>query len=352
MNTDITADDLEEAAVHGLLEGLGNPYTKYLDANRYELAHQDLYSQYEGIGAAVDIVDGQLTLTKIFADSPSDHAGLRIGDVILGANGTSLSGLTAAQAVMHIRGPENTPVKLLVERPGNLYQLAITVIRDFVEQPSVDWSEITIGHDTIVYIKISEFLDNTAEKLETVLHETLSEGHKGIILDVRGNPGGLLNSTVEVASQFLEEGLVMYHIDAHGKKMEFPIVSGGLALQLPLVVLANEFSASGSEVLVGAIQDHDRATVIGRQTFGKGSVNELRKLSDGSGLYLTAALWYTPSGRPIEGLGLMPDVEVLNERLIIGTGANFKFHTVDHQLEVALDLLQDELFMDNSSSRH
>ena len=350
MDSDITADDLEEAAVHGLLRGLGNPYTKYLDSNRYELEHQDLYSQYEGIGAAVDIADGQLTLTQVFTDSPSDHAGLEIGDVILEANGISLSGLTAAQSVLHIRGPENTPVELLVKRPENPHQQVVTVIRAFVEQPSVDWSEVVIGQDTIVYIKISEFLDNTGEKLESVLHETLAEGYKGIILDLRGNPGGLLNSTVEVASHFLEQGLVMYHIDTHGNKIEFPIVSGGLALQLPLVVLANEFSASGSEVLVGAIQDYDRATVIGRQTFGKGSVNELRKLSDGSGLYLTAALWYTPSGRPIEGVGLKPDVEVFNERLIIRTGANFKFQIVDRQLQVALDHLRNELSVSNSSS--
>ena len=132
LDSDITAHDLEEAAVHGLLRGLGNPYTKYVDSNRYELEHQDLYSQYEGIGAAVDIADGQLTVTQVFADSPSDRAGLEISDVILQANGISLSGLTAAQAVLHIRGPENTPVKLLVERPGNPHQKVVSIILSLI----------------------------------------------------------------------------------------------------------------------------------------------------------------------------------------------------------------------------
>ncbi|MBI4203207.1 MAG: S41 family peptidase [Chloroflexi bacterium] len=336
----VTPQQLQEGAIRGMLRAIGNPYTAYLNPSSFILEEQNLHSTFEGIGAWVDLVDGKLTIVALIPDSPAEEAGIMEGDVLLQSDSTPLEGLTRTEAVLLIRGPRGTPVDLLVQRSGVAEPLLITVIRDTVEQPSVLWQPVTTD---IVYLQITDFLDNTGERLKEALLEVQEQGYKGLVLDLRGNPGGLLSSTVTVASQFLEDGLVLYHIDAKDKRKEFAVQRGGVALDLSLVVLANGSSASGSEVLVGALQDHERAIFVGTRTFGKGSVNELRRLADGSGLYITSALWYTPSGRLIEGVGLEPDVEVLNERVLIrNQRGQLAERILDRQLEYAVAMLEAE----------
>lgn len=337
----VTAQQEQEGAIRGMLTALGNPYTRYVDPEGYTLEEQDLHSNFEGIGAWVNLLDGQLTIVGLIADSPAGKVGIKEGDVILKADGKSLEGLSVTEAVLLIRGPHGTPVTLSVQSPGDAEPHDVKVVRETVEQPSVVWQPV---NDDIAILNISEFMDNTDERVRDALKEIQAKGYKGLVLDLRHNPGGLLDTTVNVASQFLTEGLVLYHIDSKGVRKDFPVRSGGVAPDLPLVVLANGASASGSEVLTGALQDHKRAVFVGTQTYGKGSVNELRKLEDGSGLYITAALWYTPDGRLIEGQGLTPDIEVFNERVIArGPDGQLGVTVADRQLERAVRLLLDEI---------
>jgi len=337
----VTQEQIQQGGIRGMLAALGNPYTTYLDPSRYTLEEQNLHSNFEGIGAWVDLADGQLTIVGLIPNTPAEKVGIKEGDVVLEADGRPLEGMTVIEAVLLIRGPRGTPVTLSVQSPGDSEPHTVTVVRESVEQPSVVWEGLT---DDIARMHISEFLDNTDDRVTEALKEIQAKGYKGLVLDLRNNPGGLLDTTVNVASQFLKDGLVLYHIDAKGKRRDFPVERGGVARDLPLVILADRSSASGSEVLTGALQDHQRAVFIGTRTFGKGSVNELRKLDDGSGLYITAALWYTPSGRLIEGEGLEPTVEVFNEQFIArGPDGRLVMQVVDRQLEKAIDILQAKI---------
>jgi carboxyl-terminal processing protease len=219
---------------------------------------------------------------------------------------------------------------LLVRHLGELAPVEITIVRGVITLQSV---YSNIRDDGIGYIALQSFTNNTNESLTEILKEMKQQGVSGIILDVRNNPGGLVSTTVDVASQFLEEGLVMFEVDGVGKRTDRPVRGDALLPDIPLVVLVNSLSGSGSEVLAGALQDHGRALLVGTTTYGKGSVNLLRRLSDGGGLYFTLARWHTPNGRLIEGDGLEPDVQV----------AGIPGPDGDPQAEKALELLQEQI---------
>ncbi|MFC1935748.1 S41 family peptidase [Chloroflexota bacterium] len=333
-DANVNLRQLQEEAIRGMVDALGNPYTSYLPPAYYELESRSFHSNFEGIGAYVAMSNGQLTIVAPIPDTPAERAGILAGDVILEVDGTSMTGLSLAEATLRIRGPRGTPVDLLVLHLNQQEPETITIIRDVVQQQSVHWRPLDEG---IAYLRIWQFLDETDERVEEALQEIASQGFDGLVLDVRHNPGGLLTTTIAVASQFLKEGLVLYYVDGQGKRTDAKVREGGLATEIPLVVLTDLGSASGSEVLAGALQDHQRATVIGTMTFGKGSVNELRRLADGSGLYLTTALWYTPEGRLIEGEGLEPDIFVpMDLRVNLGSPS-------DLQLSAAVDYLQAQV---------
>ena len=203
----------------------------------------------------------------------------------------------------------------------------MTIIRDVVKVTSVKL-RMLVGR--IAHLRITSFSETTHQEVATALEKVKDFDARGIILDVRNNPGGLLSAVVVVTSHFIDDGLVLYEVDGRGKRRDWPVRSGGLATDIPLVLLMNEFSASGSEVLAGALMDNQRATVIGVNTFGKGSVNTLRQLSDGSGLYFTIARWYTPNGTLIEGEGLEPDIVVTQP----------EDGTEDLQLDKAIEVLE------------
>jgi carboxyl-terminal processing protease len=304
-NDQVDTEALAQGAVKGMAEALGDPYTAYLDAESYQLSMGDLSGSFEGIGAYVSVKDEKLIVAPI-ADSPADKAGIRAGDIILEIDGQSTEDLSLAEAVLLVRGPEGTKVALLVLHEGETEPELIEIVRAVIEVPSV----IFEMRDEIAYIAITNFSERTAGELSLVMTDMAQQGAEGIIIDLRGNLGGTLNSAVDVTSFFLREGVVVEVVDNEGHRDVYSVKPGGVTTDLPMVVLVDEYSASGSEVVVGALQDYGRATIAGTKTFGKGSVNVLHQLSDGSGLYVTIGRWFTPEGRLIEGEGLYPDYEL------------------------------------------
>ncbi len=309
----LDASALRQGAIEGILEALDDPYTSYLDAESQQLGLSTLEGEFEGIGAHVTIRDEQLTIITPIADSPADKAGIRAGDVILEIDGVSTAEMSLAEAVLKIRGPEETSVRLLILYKGlgqtvKEYELMeeIEVVRAKIELPSI---YLEMKGD-IAYISIAYFSERTDEELSPVLESIVDKEARGIILDLRHNSGGLLPIVIDVASHFLKEGVVVNVVDSQGEQTALEVKRMEVTTDLPMVVLVDSFTASGGEVLTGALQDYGRATIAGNKTFGKGSVNVLRQLKDGSALYITTARWLTPGGRLIEGEGIEPDYEL------------------------------------------
>ena len=321
-------ETLSAGAIRGMLDALDDPYASYLDPRQYSIESQDFRGGFSGIGAQVTIRDGQITIVGPIPDTPADAAGMRPGDIILEIDGVSTEGYSLLDAVTQIRGPEGEPVELVVQRATTGETATLTIIRDIVQIKSVSIRMLVGG---IAHVRITTFTETTARELAEALDQAKEFEAKGLILDVRNNPGGILSSVVNTTSQFIKDGLVLYEIDGQGNRRDWRVKSGGKATDIPLVLLINEFSASGSEVLAGAVMDNDRGTVLGVKTFGKGSVNTLRNLSDGSGIYFTIARWYTPKGTLIEGQGLEPNIEVLNPE----DGSE------DIQLDRAIEILEE-----------
>ncbi len=299
----LDASTLSQAAIKGMVEALDDPYTSYLDAPTYRLSESDLEGKFDGIGAYVGIREGQLTIIAPVPDSPAAKAGIKAGDIILKIDDSSASEMSLEEAVLHIRGPKGTSVKLLTLHESEAEPEEIEIVRAEIKLTSVHFEM----RENIAYINIAHFNAKTNDELSTVLENIPPETATGMILDLRSNPGGLLDVVVDVASHFLKEGVVVSVVDNQGKQSSLPAKPQGVTTELPLVVLTDNYSASGSEVLAGALQDYGRAAIAGTRTFGKGSVNKLYQLKDGSGLYITIARWLTPNGRLIEGKGIEPD---------------------------------------------
>ncbi len=297
---------LSQGAIEGMVKALDDPYTAYLTPQTYQMSLSDLEGKFEGIGAYVGVKDEQLIVIAPIADSPAAKAGIRSGDVILRIDDDLASEMSLQEAVLRIRGPKGTSVRLLILHQDVAEPEEIEIVRAEIELRSV---RLEMRGD-IAYINISHFSERTNEELSPVLESITREGATGIVLDLRSNPGGLLEAVVDVASRFLREGIVVHTVDNQGKRTSLSVESGWVITDLPLVVLTDNYSASGSEVLAGALQDYARATIAGIKTYGKGSVNTLHRLKDGSGLYITTARWLTPNGRLIEGEGIEPDYKL------------------------------------------
>ena len=309
----LSATEMERAGIEGLLEYLDDPYTSYLDPERYAAFNLSLegdHPDFEGIGASVTEVDGQFVVLGPLPGSPAFDAGLMPGDILVSVDGRPIEGLTLDETVTLIRGPKGTEVVLGVSRAGISRPVEIPIVRDTISVSSVH-SQILPGG--FGYIRLSSFDAESGADLRSAIADLRGLDARGLVLDLRNNGGGLVTAAVSVASEFVEEGEVIRWVDANGDETVEHVTGEGTAYDLPLVVLVNGFSASASEVVSGALQDHGRARIVGTRTFGKGAVNLLRDLESGAGLNITIARWLTPDGRTIEGEGIEPDVRVGRE---------------------------------------
>jgi carboxyl-terminal processing protease len=306
---------LQRGAVDGLIESLGDPHTVYISPEDFAVGIDIISGAFEGIGAQVDQdpVTGEIVIVAPFRDSPAEKAGILPGDVLVSVNGESAEGWSVADAVKKIRGPQGSDVTLVV-RHEDAVEEEVVIERATIEIPTVFVDNVTDQEgnavDNLAYLEIQQFTEQTAGDLSGELARIVDAGYEGLILDLRRNPGGGLDATVDVADMFLDDGVIITQVDRDGRETVYEANPGHEAGDLPVVMLVGPGSASGSEVLAAALRDHGRATLIGEKTFGKGSVNHIRQLSNGGALYVTIARWRTPNGELIEGVGLEPDVSV------------------------------------------
>ena len=342
VNPDAVTDRaLQQGSIQGIIDELGDPHTIYISPEAYQSGFDLISGTFEGIGATVDQdpVTGEIIIVTPFRGSPAEDAGIRPGDAILAVDGESTEGWSVQDAVSQIRGPDGTTVTLTVRHTDRETE-DISIERGTIVVPTVFFEEVLDENGDLVpdlaYIEIQQFTERTAGDLREALQQVEDGGYSGLILDLRLNPGGGLDATVQVTSMFLDGGLVLTQIDRNGIETPYEARAGGEATEIPIVILVGPNTASGSEVLAGALKDHGRAQLVGDQTFGKGSVNHLRDLSNGGALYVTIARWLTPNGDLIEGVGLTPDVQVdtTDDELQTGSGP---------QLFAAIDLLEQQL---------
>lgn len=332
---EVTDEELEAGLYKGLMESLGDPYSEYYTAEEFNELMTQSSGVYYGIGAYVSM-DSEYNLPKIsgvFKNSPAQEAGLRSNDLIYMVDGEITSGKTLSEVVSLIKGEENTKVLLTIVRDGE--QLEKSVTRRQVESPTVD-SEML--DDGMGYIRLEEFDDVTTNQFLEAMEELNGQGMKGLILDLRGNPGGNLATVVQIAQNMLPEGIIVYTEDKEQHRSTYRS-KGDKQLGIPLVVLVDMNSASASEILAGAIQDYGIGTLVGTKTFGKGIVQSVIPLKDGSAIKITVSAYYTPKGRNIHKIGIEPDVVCEFDSKLYYDAEN----PIDNQLEKAKEILKGKM---------
>jgi len=325
---------LMRGAIRGMMDAVGDTQTFYMDPIVYETATSQLSGEYEGIGAYVETDAEYLTIISPIEGSPAEAAGLKPGDQIIAIDGVDMTGTSPEEARQKVLGPAGTEVKLTVARAGEEEPLEFVITRAKITIASVTGKML---ENNIAYVDINQFGEKTTSELDAVLDELLAQNPQGIILDLRNNPGGYLHTSVEVTSVFIEDGVILYEQYGDGNRDQYTALGNGRATDLPIVVLVNEGSASASEILAGALQDYDRAPLVGVVTYGKGSVQQLMPLSGDQGAArVTIARWLTPDERLIDGIGLTPDfiIELTDDDL-----ANERDPQLDKAIEVLLGLI-------------
>jgi len=325
---------LEEGVYRGALSGLGDPYTCYYTAEELNKLMEQTSGIYYGIGAYVSLDETGLypMITQPIAGSPAEEADLRPGDIIYEINGESTYGKNLDSAVAMIKGKEGTEVELTIVRSTETDYLHVTLVRRLVEAPTVEFEML---EDGMAYIQITEFSDVTVPQFADALAGARASDMKGLILDLRANPGGSLTAVVDVAKMLLPEGLVVYTEDKYGHRDEYKC-DGKREFDKPLVGLVDGNSASASEVLAGAIKDYELGVLVGTKTFGKGIVQKVYSLSDGSAVKMTVSSYYSPKGINIHGTGIEPDKECKFD-----AEAYYAEESVDNQLEYAKEVLKE-----------
>jgi len=313
----IDRETLYQAAINGMLETLSDSGTYYVDP--ITIATGEGFSgTFEGIGATVsEGENGEIVIVAPIPNTPAERAGIRSGDVVLEVDGESTEGWTQEKAVLRIRGPKGSTVTLKVRHSDGTEEV-LEIVRDEIEVQSIETTppggvlEDGEGNliEDVAYIHIREFAQPTLEQFRQAVQDAIDAGKRGIIIDVRNNPGGLLVTTIEMADEFLDEGVILSERERDGSESSHEAESGGLATDIPVVIIQNRFSASGAEVFAAALQENGRATVVGETSFGKGTVNIAQDLPDGGQVYVTIAQWLTPNGTVIDGVGVRPDVPV------------------------------------------
>jgi carboxyl-terminal processing protease len=310
---EVTDAELFEMAVKGMLTNL-DPHSAYLTDDDYENLQESTDGQFTGLGIEIGYRGGFIAIVTPIDGSPAIEAGLQAGDVILKIDGTSTQGMSTSESSTYMRGAKGTEVTLEIGRAGESQPFDVVVTRGVIEVPSVRTRELDDGYWVI---RVSRFQRDSGAEVTAALESALSEGEvRGIVLDVRNNPGGVMNASVEMAGNFLDGGLVVYTQGRHPDSVNtFNAEAGEVIPGVPLVVLVNGGSASASEIVAGALQDRGRGVIMGTQSFGKGSVQTVLPVSESKALKLTTSLYYTPSGRSIQQDGIVPDVVVERARL-------------------------------------
>lgn len=310
-------------AIQGLIGSLKDPYTVFFTPKEAKDFQNEIQGTFEGIGAEIGIKKNQLVVIAPLPASPAEKAGLVAGDAILTIDGSDSSTLTLDEAVRHIRGKEGTTVKLEVVKNGAKEPTTISIVRSAITIQSVV-TKFLDNH--LARIDLSYFGPNTAKDFQSAVNDAVVRGAKGVLLDLRSNPGGYLDAAVEVASHFLaKDAVVVIEETADGARSSSTSPREGELINVPTVVLVDQGSASGSEIVAGALQDQGAATLVGVTTFGKGSVQQIEDLPDGSSLKVTVAKWLTPKGRSIHEVGIAPDVQVQRSQEDIDNGRDPQF---------------------------
>jgi carboxyl-terminal processing protease len=321
-------------AIEGMMSSLGDPHTTYMNPEQFRRASAPLEGEYEGIGAYVDITGEYLKIISPMPDSPAEKAGLKPNDTIVAVNGEDMTGEDGNLVLKRILGPAGTEVTLTIQREGETETFDVTITRAKIIMPSAEGEML---EDGIAYVRIYTYGDKTMTELRAALKELMAQKPSGLIVDLRNNGGGYLHTAIDVTSQFVKgDQIVMYEEFGDGSREEFKSKSGGLATNIPIVVLVNGGSASAAEITAGALQDLGRAELVGTTTFGKGSVQRWSPLSNEEGaVRITIARWYTPDDRQIHEIGIEPDhvVELTEEDVEA---------ELDPQLDKAVELLKNK----------
>jgi carboxyl-terminal processing protease len=327
--TPVSEDVLVQGAIKGMVAAWGDPYTRYVDPKQLKEEEIEMEGEYGGLGIYIGQRDGRTLVISPIEGTPADRVGLKPKDEIVKIGDEVIMGWDQDQVVKNLRGAPNTPVTVWIRREGEDQLLRFDIVREIIKIKSVR-SEIL--SDDLSYIRLVHFNQKTTEELRSALDQARQSKARGIVLDLRNNPGGLLHTAVEVADMFLDGGLVVGMKGRVSRANDELFARSGVRTKLPLVVLINEGSASASEIVAGALKDRGRAKVVGQKSFGKGSVQTLFPLPDGSGVYVTIARYYNPSGRVIDHVGLEPDILV--------EGEMDRDHDKDEQLKRAVEELK------------
>jgi carboxyl-terminal processing protease len=307
------AQKMIDGSIAGMAASLGDPYTTYFNKAENQRFREDIAGEFSGIGVEIIQKDNLLTVVTPLSGSPAEKAGLKPRDIILKVDDTDTATLGFNETINRIRGDKGTEVKLTIARDGVENSLEIKIVRDTIVVKSVELETKDSGGKKILVIKVRQFGDDTGSLFSQIVSDAKKSKPDGIIVDLRNNPGGYLETAVDVSSYFLDGGVVVTEKGKSDKTKEYKTTKQHLLKGIPTVVLINGGSASASEILAGALQDRGAAKIIGEQSFGKGSVQELVELSDKSALKVTVAHWLTPNGRLIDKEGIKPDIEVKNE---------------------------------------
>lgn len=321
---------LMHGAISGMMQALGDKHSSYMSQEQYTQANMPLEQEYEGIGAWVDTTGQYLKIVSPMPNSPAEAAGLKAGDTIIKIDGEDMTGIPGDLVIKKVLGPKGSDVTLTVVREGVADPFDVVVTRAKITIASVEGKMLENG---IAYIQILQFAANTRDELRTQLKDLLAQNPKGLIIDLRNNGGGYLDTAVQVTSEFVKEGTVLYEEYGDGTRKNYDVLGDGLGYDIPMVILVNEGTASASEIVSGALQDFGRAALVGVQTYGKGSVQQWIPLANNQGaVRVTVARWLTPKSRQINEVGLTPDYVVELTQDDINAGR-------DPQLDKAVELL-------------
>lgn len=335
---EVTSEELQDGIYKGMVAALNDPYSEYYPAEELEEVLNDNQGVSYGIGAYISLNRTMNTamISGVMEGTPAEEAGLREGDLIYQVDGEDIQGLSVTRVVRMVKGKENTTVHLTVYREGEPDYLEMDVVRGKRIEIETVTGAMLEDTNSIGYIHIQEFDGVTVDQFNEAMAELNANQMKGLILDLRSNPGGDMAAVTDIARRLLPEGLIVYTEDKEGKRTEYTC-DGKHEIQIPLVVLVNGYSASASEILAGAIQDYNKGVLIGTTTFGKGIVQRINRLEDGTALKLTVSAYFTPSGRNIHGIGIEPDIQLEYDY------DAYEQEGIDNQLEKAIEVLEGKI---------